>query len=271
MTTGITDPTLAQGAVDTTAMHEHQRKIDTMRRELNGGAGKDKKAKLREACEGFEAVFIQKMWEQMRATVPENGLMHSKDEKLWQGMYDQELSKKMAGAGGIGLADMMMTQLGKNLEEAAPKALDTSVVARREPLPIAPAPLLVNQPKAAPVETPAAQSQASDIYSGAAPAVAQAPEDQPAMPAEFDELVGRLQVEMMRPVVTHTRVTTNANSVDSFDSIKTKGKRRTVSRVVIEKTIPVAPVADPGPSMSPTSVSQARTGSVDMASPRRDG
>ena len=78
-----------------------------------------KEKKLREACEGFESIFIQKMWQEMRKTVPQNGLMHSKEEHYWQDMYDQELAKKMTSAGGIGLADMMYEQLSRNLVSAS--------------------------------------------------------------------------------------------------------------------------------------------------------
>ncbi|MDR2745360.1 MAG: rod-binding protein [Desulfovibrio sp.] len=74
--------------------------------------------KLREACEGFESVFIQKMWQEMRKTVPQGALLHSREEKFWQDMYDQELAKKMTSAGGIGLADMMYQQLSQNLVSA---------------------------------------------------------------------------------------------------------------------------------------------------------
>ncbi|MDR2054673.1 MAG: rod-binding protein [Desulfovibrio sp.] len=77
-----------------------------------------KEKKLREACEGFESVFIQKMWQEMRKTVPQGGLLHSREEKFWQDMYDQELAKKMTSAGGIGLADMMYQQLSQNLVSA---------------------------------------------------------------------------------------------------------------------------------------------------------
>lgn len=78
-----------------------------------------KEKRLREACEGFESIFIQKMWQQMRATLPQNGLLHSRDEKMWQDMYDQELAKSMASVGGIGLADMMYEQLSRNLVSAS--------------------------------------------------------------------------------------------------------------------------------------------------------
>jgi peptidoglycan hydrolase FlgJ len=78
-----------------------------------------KEKKLREACEGFESIFIQKMWEEMRKTLPKSTMLHGKEEDFWQGMYDQELAKKMTSAGGIGLADMMFTQLSSNLASAS--------------------------------------------------------------------------------------------------------------------------------------------------------
>jgi Rod binding domain-containing protein len=86
----------------------------------------DKEKKLRESCEGFEAIFIQKMWEQMRATIPESGLLKGREEKFWQSMYDQELAKTMAGAGGIGLADMMYEQLSRGLRAASKDAADAA-------------------------------------------------------------------------------------------------------------------------------------------------
>ena len=273
MTTSITDPTLAQGMLDNAAMQQRQRHIDSMRRELNAGP-KDKATKLREACEGFESVFIQKMWEQMRATVSETGLMKSKDEKIWQGMYDQELSKKMASAGGIGLADMMMTQLGRNLEEAAPKTLNTSLNQRREPMPIAPAPLFAPPPK--PEAEAVAAAPATDIYSGAAPAVAEVPlkPEQVVENPEFEDLLGRLQVEMQQPTIVRKRVTTNARSLSSFENtIEPPAKRSHPSRVVVDqptlgKTLPPVPAREPGPSLSPSAVSEARTEAVAVAPQR---
>lgn len=76
-------------------------------------------AKLRKAVEGFESIFIQKMWQQMRNTVPKEGMFKSREEKMWQGMYDQELSVKMAQSGGIGLSDMLYKQLSEKLGEAS--------------------------------------------------------------------------------------------------------------------------------------------------------
>lgn len=108
---------LAQSQRAQQDVQEQSRQIDALKRDLQ--PVKDKSKKLREACEGFESVFIQKMWEQMRATVPKGGMLQGRDEQYWQGMFDQELSKKMSSAGGIGLADMMYEQLSRNLVSAS--------------------------------------------------------------------------------------------------------------------------------------------------------
>ncbi len=108
-----------------------QRQINSL---SNTNSDPAKEKKLREACEGFESIFIQKMWEQMRASLPKDGLLSSsKEEQFWQGMYDQELAKSMASSGGIGLADMMMEQMN-------PKQTPNSS-ARSHGLEISPAPL----------------------------------------------------------------------------------------------------------------------------------
>lgn len=108
-----------------------------------------KAKKLREACEGFESVFIQKMWQEMRNTLPKSGLLHGREEQFWQDMYDQELSKKMTSAGGIGLADMMYEQLSRNLVSASRSAAGPGHNAGFSP---SAAPLLPERPASLAVE-----------------------------------------------------------------------------------------------------------------------
>lgn len=92
-----------------------QNNLDAERSRLDNIANSQDKAlkekELRKAAEGFEAIFIQKMWDEMRSSLPKNGMHYSKEEEYWQSMYSQELGKSMASAGGIGLADMMVEQL----------------------------------------------------------------------------------------------------------------------------------------------------------------
>ncbi len=107
--------------------------MDALRQRLSDPNARDKK--LREAAEGFEAIFVQKIWQQMRATVPKEGYLHGKDEEFWQGMFDQELSKKMTEAGGIGLSDMLYEQLKGKINDASRTTAPSRV---NNPLPLSP-------------------------------------------------------------------------------------------------------------------------------------
>ncbi|KHK02156.1 peptidoglycan DD-metalloendopeptidase family protein [Desulfovibrio sp. TomC] len=84
--------------------------IDALQKSLAGG-GDAKEAKLRKACQGFESVFISKLFAQMRATVPKDGILHGQYEDQYYSMFDKAMCDKMAESGGIGLADMMYRQL----------------------------------------------------------------------------------------------------------------------------------------------------------------
>lgn len=113
MTTSPADSSLAMAAVSQQDLVQRKQNIDSLRDRL--GDNKSKEQELRESCEGFESIFLQKMWEQMRKNVPKEGYLHSKDEEMYQSLFDVELSKKMTSAGGIGLADMLYEQLSQQL------------------------------------------------------------------------------------------------------------------------------------------------------------
>lgn len=108
---------LAMQNARTQEMIRRKMEVDALRERLT--PGQDPKEKLREACQGFETIFIQKMWDQMRKNVPKEGYLHSKQEAMYQSMYDHEFSKKMAEAGGIGLADMLYEQLSQTMAESS--------------------------------------------------------------------------------------------------------------------------------------------------------
>ena len=131
-----------------------------------------KNRRLRDACEGFESIFIQKMWQQMRATLPKEGLLKGREEAYWQDMYDQELAKSMTSAGGIGLADMMFEQLSRNLVSAS-RTTASATAPRRTAFTADAAPLLPPSPElpeAAEKQTPGrGTSVTASIYEGSAP------------------------------------------------------------------------------------------------------
>ena len=68
--------------------------------------------KLREACQGFEALFIHKMMQTMRQATMESDLVKkSNAEKIFTDMLDEELSGEAAKASVNGLADMLYDSL----------------------------------------------------------------------------------------------------------------------------------------------------------------
>ncbi len=68
--------------------------------------------KLRDACEGFEAMLLNIMYKEMRDTVPKDTLFgEDNGMKIWQSMLDTELMQAAAKSGGIGLADLIYQQL----------------------------------------------------------------------------------------------------------------------------------------------------------------
>ena len=77
---------------------------------LKYSAQRDPQAGVREAAKQFEALFLQQMLKQMRAAVPESGLLHSQQSDMYQSLMDQQWSQTLAER-GVGLADMLTRQL----------------------------------------------------------------------------------------------------------------------------------------------------------------
>jgi flagellar protein FlgJ len=74
--------------------------------------------KLKEACKGFETMFLQMMYRSMRATVPESPLFgKSNAMSIFEEMRDNELMKQTAESGGLGLADIIYKQLAPSVHE----------------------------------------------------------------------------------------------------------------------------------------------------------
>ncbi|WP_250277697.1 rod-binding protein [[Clostridium] colinum] len=88
---------------------------DNFKNTLNNAIQSGEDEELKKACVQFESYFLNMMFKSMRKTVISNEGIFQKSnaEKMFQEMLDQELTKKMANQGGIGLADMMYKQLNK--------------------------------------------------------------------------------------------------------------------------------------------------------------
>lgn len=69
---------------------------------------------IRAAAQQFESLFTSMMLKSMRDAKLGQGLGDSQQSDLYQDMYDQQISLKMAQGKGIGLADMLVQQLTRN-------------------------------------------------------------------------------------------------------------------------------------------------------------
>lgn len=119
------DPRLAAQQADTGDLLRFKQKMDGLKDRL--AADEDRQGQLKEACQNFEAVFISKLWQQMKQSVPKEGYLHSKQEESYMAMFDRDFAEKMAKAGGIGLADMIYAQLSEKLKEVSKSTLSGGV------------------------------------------------------------------------------------------------------------------------------------------------
>jgi len=83
-------------------------------------------SQLKAVTQEFESIFLGYMLKTMRKTVPESELMvKSMAKDIFLEMHDEEISKELARAGGIGLAAVLYKQLaGNNIPAAAPNRID---------------------------------------------------------------------------------------------------------------------------------------------------
>ena len=86
------------------------------------GASDENNRQAREACAEFEALFINMMLKELRATVNKSGFMDGgKAEELYTGLMDTQISRDLADQGGIGLAEMLYRQMAEKNEARQPE------------------------------------------------------------------------------------------------------------------------------------------------------
>ena len=75
-------------------------------------------AKLREAANDFEAIFIQQMLKTMRKTSFESDLLpKSEAEKVFQSLLDEQYALLSAKSGSLGLSEMIYQQLKPKVDK----------------------------------------------------------------------------------------------------------------------------------------------------------
>jgi len=67
---------------------------------------------IKKVAKQFESLFVQMMLKSMRDTMPEEGILNSKQQRMYQDMYDKQISLNISSGKGMGLADVIERQLG---------------------------------------------------------------------------------------------------------------------------------------------------------------
>lgn len=116
-------------------------------RSLKREAAQGSQAALEKTAEQFEALFLQMMLKSMRQSSSGDGLFESDQTRFYQDMFDQQIAIDMAKKRQIGIADMLVKQLGK--EQGGQEVSDKKPILDMERLrlsrfqPATPAPLPV--------------------------------------------------------------------------------------------------------------------------------
>ena len=87
--------------------------LNTLRQAIAEGDGEV----LQEAAQQFEAIFVQMMLKSMRkaqdALADKDSPFNSQQVKFYRDMHDQQLAVDLSSNGGMGLADLIVKQLGQ--------------------------------------------------------------------------------------------------------------------------------------------------------------
>lgn len=155
-------------------------------RGLKRDAASGSQAALEKTAEQFEALFLQMMLKSMRQAAPSDGMFDSDQTRFYQDMFDQQIAIDMAKKRQLGIADLLVKQLGKQQTEGAAPAGDLKFDIER---------LRVAQAAATPAAMPLQPQPA--VAAGAGPAPA----------AEAADAAGR---ERVTPAVAAPTATENS-------------------------------------------------------------
>ena len=78
-------------------------------------------AKLKKVAQQFEAVFLRQMIGSMRSASLGEGMFDSSATEQFRDMSDSKMADAMAGKGALGVADLLVRQLGARLVGQAAK------------------------------------------------------------------------------------------------------------------------------------------------------
>ncbi len=87
-------------------------KMDRLEKQALSGEYKEEK-ELKALAQQFEAIFMNQLMKSMRETLPKEGMLSSFSVDMYESMFDQEVAGEMSKGKGMGLADVLYTQLSR--------------------------------------------------------------------------------------------------------------------------------------------------------------
>ncbi len=98
--------------------------------DLKAQTAKDPHGNVKNVAQQVEGMFVKMMLKSMRDALPQDGMFSSDQTKLYTSFYDGQIAQQLS-AKGLGLADMIVKQMGAN--GAEPDTKDPAVPMRMEP------------------------------------------------------------------------------------------------------------------------------------------
>lgn len=106
---------MTQNIINSVQTKKNQADETAFKAKMDAAMSEKDQEKLRSSCRDFESVLLNMMLQSMRATVPKSDFFgQNQGREMFESMLDQEITKDMAKAGGVGLADMLFKQLTLN-------------------------------------------------------------------------------------------------------------------------------------------------------------
>lgn len=98
----------------------------------------DNQGALRAVAQQFESIFMNMVLKSMRnanEVFSEEGFLSNEQSNLYRDMYDQQISLSMTSGPGLGMADMLVKQLGGFVDRHQQMATVPGASDEKKPLP----------------------------------------------------------------------------------------------------------------------------------------
>ncbi len=80
--------------------------------------------RFEEACQEVESIFLYQLIQTMRRSMVAEENKKSYGSGIYESIIDLNLSKELAKRGALGIKELLLKQLGKNLERASKESVE---------------------------------------------------------------------------------------------------------------------------------------------------